>query len=255
MTAQSIVCGACAAEVPYGRLSCPSCGELLASVAGSRRATAPVAASIAASKAVPKVLYDPDAAPSASVVDGQVSLQASDGADEDDELPAWTPQSATVPWGTASDLNGGRTPAYMPRPGRRLPATPPVATPSADPLPADPEPAWPSDRAEPLSASDDEGWLLTDPTPAATVQPEPAAVGEPAPEVARPEREPLPEPDIDTLFPPVPAARYEAEPPRAPAPAVSLPEPGSTTWQAREPVAWPEPGVTVAPPATSASTP
>ena len=31
MTAQSIVCGACAAEVPYGRLSCPSCGELLAS--------------------------------------------------------------------------------------------------------------------------------------------------------------------------------------------------------------------------------
>src|SRR5689334_16543138 len=159
MTAQSIVCGACAAEVPYGRLSCPSCGELLASVAGSRRATAPAAAS----KAVPKVLYDPDAAPSASVVDGQVSLRASDGADEDDELPAWTPQSATVPWGTASDLNGGRTPVYMPRPGRRLPATPPVATPSADPLPADPEPAWPSDRAEPLSASEDEGWLLTDP--------------------------------------------------------------------------------------------
>ena len=37
MTAQSIVCGTCAAAVPYGRLSCPSCGELLASVAGSRR--------------------------------------------------------------------------------------------------------------------------------------------------------------------------------------------------------------------------
>ena len=38
MTAQSIVCGTCAAAVPYGRLSCPSCGELLASVAGARRA-------------------------------------------------------------------------------------------------------------------------------------------------------------------------------------------------------------------------
>ena len=32
MTARSIVCGSCSADVPYGRLSCPSCGELLASV-------------------------------------------------------------------------------------------------------------------------------------------------------------------------------------------------------------------------------
>ena len=40
MTTQSIVCGSCAAAVPYGRLSCPSCGELLASVAGGRRMVA-----------------------------------------------------------------------------------------------------------------------------------------------------------------------------------------------------------------------
>lgn len=39
MTTQTIVCSACAADVPYGRLSCPSCGELLASVAGRRRAS------------------------------------------------------------------------------------------------------------------------------------------------------------------------------------------------------------------------
>lgn len=39
MTTQAMVCGSCAAEVPYGRLSCPSCGELLASVAGGRRAS------------------------------------------------------------------------------------------------------------------------------------------------------------------------------------------------------------------------
>ena len=255
MTAQSIVCGACAAEVPYGRLSCPSCGELLASVAGSRRATAPVAASIAASKAVPKVLYDPAAAPSASVVDGEVSLHASDGADDDDELPDWTPKSATVPWGTASDLNGGRTPAYMPRPARRPAGTSPVPTPPIDPLPADAEPAWPSDRSEPVSASDDEGWLLTDPTPAAAVESESVTLGAPEPEAARREREALPEPDIDLLFPPVPAARHEPEPAPAAAPAVSWPEPGSTTWPAREAVAWPEPGVTVAPAATSVSTP
>jgi hypothetical protein len=38
MSAQSIVCGACGAAVPYGRLSCPECGELLASgVGGARR--------------------------------------------------------------------------------------------------------------------------------------------------------------------------------------------------------------------------
>ncbi len=40
MATQSIVCGSCAAAVPYGRLSCPSCGELLASVAGGRRVVA-----------------------------------------------------------------------------------------------------------------------------------------------------------------------------------------------------------------------
>jgi hypothetical protein len=40
MTTQSIVCGSCSAAVPYGRLSCPECGELLASVAGSRRVRA-----------------------------------------------------------------------------------------------------------------------------------------------------------------------------------------------------------------------
>lgn len=36
-TARSIVCGSCGADVPYGRLSCPSCGDLLASVAGGTR--------------------------------------------------------------------------------------------------------------------------------------------------------------------------------------------------------------------------
>ncbi len=34
---QSIVCRACGADVPYGRLSCADCGELLASVAGPGR--------------------------------------------------------------------------------------------------------------------------------------------------------------------------------------------------------------------------
>ena len=32
MSSQSIVCASCNEPVPYGRLSCPSCGALLASV-------------------------------------------------------------------------------------------------------------------------------------------------------------------------------------------------------------------------------
>ena len=90
MTAQSIVCGTCAASVPYGRLSCPNCGELLASVAGARRGGARSAASKggaaskgAASKrvaAAPEVLYDVAAAPSTALVESP--LAADDGVRE-----------------------------------------------------------------------------------------------------------------------------------------------------------------------------
>jgi len=36
MATTTIVCNACGAGVPNGRLACPECGELLASVAGTR---------------------------------------------------------------------------------------------------------------------------------------------------------------------------------------------------------------------------
>src|SRR3954471_13655094 len=143
MTAQSIVCGACAAEVPSGRLSCPSCGELLASVAGSRRTAASAVGSVAARPTVPDVLYEPASAPMNSVVAGQLALDPSTNAlldDDTDDLPAWTPQSATVPWGTASDLNGGRTPPYMPRPGLRQAAA--TAAPAAHASPDEVESGW-----------------------------------------------------------------------------------------------------------------
>jgi len=38
MTERAVDCGACGAPVPLGRLSCPACGELLASVSGGLRA-------------------------------------------------------------------------------------------------------------------------------------------------------------------------------------------------------------------------
>lgn len=64
MSPQSIVCTACDATVPYGRLSCPACGELLASVAGAARPAKPRAATSraargrAAERAAPAVLVD-----------------------------------------------------------------------------------------------------------------------------------------------------------------------------------------------------
>ncbi len=163
MTAQSIVCGSCTNEVPYGRLSCPSCGELLASVAGSRRSSS---TSLARS-AVPDVLYDAGAGPSAAVVDGQLAHElphtdpvardpeselpwaasathgpgevgvAADGlaADDGDDVDAasidghdGSSSTAGPAWavGTAG-LGATRTPAYMPRPPR---GAAPVASPS-----------------------------------------------------------------------------------------------------------------------------
>lgn len=153
MTAQSIVCGSCSNEVPYGRLSCPSCGELLASVAGSRRSST----AAAARSAVPDVLYDAGAAPSAAVVNGPLAGEAAPR-DPESELP-WAgsttlgardvdvahdrsgatvdehhdgvreaasldghddPSSSAGPaWavGTAG-LGAAKTPSYMPRPPR-----------------------------------------------------------------------------------------------------------------------------------------
>ena len=61
MSSKAIVCTACSAAVPYGRLSCPACGELLASVAGAVRsavATAPTKRASRAARPTPSVLVD-----------------------------------------------------------------------------------------------------------------------------------------------------------------------------------------------------
>ena len=102
MTAQSIVCGACAAEVPNGRLSCPSCGELLASVAGSRRTPA----SARARSAVPDVLYEPPAAPTPAVVNGDVSRAAPSVRDAEDGLPWGEPTATRAPAGAVAATIG-----------------------------------------------------------------------------------------------------------------------------------------------------
>ncbi|HUP54914.1 MAG TPA: hypothetical protein VM408_05360 [Methylomirabilota bacterium] len=79
MSSKAIVCTACGAAVSYGRLSCPACGELLASVAGAARtvvATAPAKRAARVARPTPSVLVDVApaavAAPPASSADWDV---------------------------------------------------------------------------------------------------------------------------------------------------------------------------------------
>lgn len=128
-TARSIVCDSCGSDVPTGRLSCPACGDLLASVAGgSRRATVlhPVpsvdvetaggtgtAATFGSERATPPILRDVNDDPSdlAPVADpprvadedglsaliSEPRWDAAPGWDQDTALPgAWVPPSATI---------------------------------------------------------------------------------------------------------------------------------------------------------------
>ncbi len=91
MAIQEMVCGTCAATVPYGRLSCPACGELLASVAGSRR----VVVGAVTPSATPPALYDVDDAPPRSFAD-QPLASAQTVRNPESELP----------WGTGRAVDG-----------------------------------------------------------------------------------------------------------------------------------------------------
>src|SRR5213593_4859956 len=137
MTAQSIICRSCSTAVPYGRLSCPNCGELLASVAGARRAPAQMSASTAVEEP-PDVLRDVAPSPSMDVVDHDETAgdlddrplalaSYPDGVDDDDlggllrDDDDWVAPEATTTDGHAwaiagASLTGPATPSYMPRP-------------------------------------------------------------------------------------------------------------------------------------------
>ena len=52
MTTKTIECVECGASVPYGRLSCPSCGSLLASVSGARKPAAQVIETVEVAAAI-----------------------------------------------------------------------------------------------------------------------------------------------------------------------------------------------------------
>ncbi len=83
MTERAVECGACGAPVPLGRLSCPACGELLASVSGGFRASV-----WSNGRSQPSVLHD----------------VADDGADATDGLMAIAVDLPTEPAPTLFDL-------------------------------------------------------------------------------------------------------------------------------------------------------
>ncbi len=103
MSPQSIVCTSCDAAVPYGRLSCPACGELLASVAGAprlakaRAATARATRSRTTERAAPAVLADAPPAPPADEPSESAAL-----ASEAAELTPEPTSTSALGWDVAA---------------------------------------------------------------------------------------------------------------------------------------------------------
>jgi hypothetical protein len=100
MAVRTIDCTACGSTVPYGRLSCPACGELLASVAGAMRPLRSVA-EVSEPSSVASRSHDPggplpDLSPAGiGWADGPVSEPA-DGAGEHQPEPEPEPEPTTA---------------------------------------------------------------------------------------------------------------------------------------------------------------
>ena len=170
MATTSIVCTACGAAVPYGRLSCPECGELLASVGAARRHD-DRARGAKAKRVVPDVLMsvEPDTTfgspASASTVNqddtahrnGTADVTATSAADGPPSVARLTQSFARPP----STAVAPPPEAYPPTPGAYVPPAPPPvpyvasgpALSTAKPAPAR---AWesPDEHGQPLKAGD-----------------------------------------------------------------------------------------------------
>ncbi len=154
MSVKTIECGECGETVPYGRLACPSCGALLAAVAGAPPPAVRVIEPEVAS-----------AEPSPSAV----------GSDAIDPVAATTSQE-TPQAGLASDLPTAPDPVAAADLATVDPAT---AATSETPAPVarQAKPAAAPARARRPAAIATEA-AITDPEPAATITDQPAATAE-----------------------------------------------------------------------------
>lgn len=162
MSSQSIVCASCSAAVPYGRLSCPSCGELLASVAGAARRV-PVERPAAAKRT--------RAARGATATAAVAATAA---------VPASTVAAATASAPVAAmAFPAAATPAYLPRPARTMPsvladvATPIDAMQMTEPAKTD-DAGWdaPDTSATEPQWTEDTSWHAPEPTSLIDAEPQ-----------------------------------------------------------------------------------
>ncbi|MEO6206907.1 MAG: hypothetical protein ABIP77_02985 [Candidatus Limnocylindrales bacterium] len=144
MALRTIECSACGTAVPYGRLSCPECGQLLASVAGSARNLTTVAETVEDDdRAMPPAASEP------------VSMEADDMV-EAEPIPTLEPESISIvaPEPVEAVESGSvapeppawepEPPAWEPQPGAYVPPAPTQLQPSAAELAglAAPARAW-----------------------------------------------------------------------------------------------------------------
>jgi hypothetical protein len=156
MSSQSIVCGTCGAAVPYGRLSCPACGELLASVVGAaRRPVAVQRAPKRAARTARATTADatPAAASSVAVAPPAPAPQAVTAEAAIEAMPA--PPSPATP-SVLVDVPGHATPptaATAAMPYELGSSGWDQVQPTTD-IDIDPEPQWPAERpATPFAAA------------------------------------------------------------------------------------------------------
>jgi hypothetical protein len=192
MSSQSIVCATCDATVPYGRLSCPACGELLASVAGAARpAVARAATKRASKRATPDVLVD--VAPASAAIAtaeppevGALDPDTPEAPPEASEDSAASPESMAAMAATAAvEWPAGGWPVIRPPvveppvvepPVVRSPVVEPPVVPNAPGAYVPPIPATPAGPPAPARAW--AGQPTTDAAPAESGLPRAFAAGE-----------------------------------------------------------------------------
>ena len=104
MSVTANACPACSAPVPYGRLSCPACGELLAAVAGLPRRTAVPSTDSGPPGDVGAVgpAAEPEAEPSAALDPAPMALAAAETAASPEA--GWSAAVEHVPTAPPADL-------------------------------------------------------------------------------------------------------------------------------------------------------
>ncbi len=161
MAVRTVVCPECDAPVSYGRLSCPSCGALLASVAGgATRSLHRVAAAVPAVEPAPPVAVADPAEPAARRRRTRVTpgvAAPAQARDTQDRQPETSPPPDEVePVSAPGDLDDVSEPAppEVELPDDREPERPswPGPTEATSTLPAHPAP-YPAPEPSPQTAS------------------------------------------------------------------------------------------------------